>query len=220
MTAPLGASGFARGALDLLFPRRCAFCGRIDRDGLCADCDKKLPYREHLLREDSGFGRCAAPLRYEGGVREALRRFKFQGGRNAAAGFGLLIARAAAECYPGEFTLVTYAPVSAARKRERGYDQAELLARAASALWETKPVALLRKTKNNPAQSGIQSPQQRRDNVRDIYEAAAPERIRGGRILLIDDIVTTGSTLSECVRVLRENGAESVVCACVASARS
>lgn len=92
-------------------------------------------------------------------------------------------------------------------------DQARLLAESACRLWETKPLPLLRKTVHNPAQSGLKEAAARRANVLGVYEAVDPERISGHRILLVDDICTTGATLAECARVLREAGAADVVCA-------
>ncbi len=203
--------------LDLAFPPRCAICGRAGQHGVCPDCEKTLPYLETPLREEAGFGQCAVPLRYEGAVREALLRFKFHGARSAAEGLGLLLGRCAAEELGGAFDVVTWAPVSEKRRRRRGYDQSELLAREAARLWDTAPEPMLRKTRDNPPQSGLDAAA-RRGNVRGVYEAARPERIEGRRVLLVDDIVTTGSTLTECVRVLTAAGAKSVVCACVASA--
>ena len=70
--------------LDLFFPPKCAFCGRVGVHGTCASCEKTLPRLEIALREGAGFGKCAVPLRYEGAVREALLRFKFRGARSAA----------------------------------------------------------------------------------------------------------------------------------------
>lgn len=108
-------------------------------------------------------------------------------------------------------------PVSRKRLRKRGYDQAELLARTACRLWDTEPVRLLNKTADNPAQSGISDAAARRANVLGVYETCGDPA--GKRVLLIDDICTTGATLSECARVLKDAGAESVVCAAVAKTR-
>ena len=71
---------------------------------------------------------------------------------------------------------------------------------------------------DNPAQSGINSPEERRANVLGVYEAVKPERFAGKRLLLIDDIRTTGATLAECVRVLKEAGAADVLCLTLAAA--
>ena len=76
----------------------------------------------------------------------------------------------------------------------------------------------MRKSRNNPAQSGIRDEAARRANVLGAYEIVDPELIRGRRVLLLDDVITTGSTVSECARVLRTFGAEDVVCATLARA--
>lgn len=206
--------------LDFLFPQKCPFCGKVlDIPGICPKCQKNLPWTEgdDGLREGPGGLRCAAPLWYEGAVRESILRFKFQGVSSAAEPLGALIAQCAAERFSGEFDVVSWVPVSRKRLRQRGYDQAELLARAACRLWDTVPEGLLTKIVDNPAQSGIQDAAARRANVLGVYETAT--EVRGRRVLLIDDICTTGSTLSECVRVLRDAGAEDVPCAAVALAR-
>lgn len=204
--------------LDLIFPPRCAFCRAVGVHGVCPDCERSLPYASTQLCEGAQFGKCASPLLYEGAVRESLLRFKFHGVQSAAEGYGQLLARCAAEELGGEFDTVTWVPVSGERERERGYDQAYLLAEEAARLWGVEPVRLLRKVRNNAAQSGLSSAAERRGNVLGVYRAENIERITGARILLIDDILTTGSTLGECVRVLKEAGAESVVCATLARA--
>lgn len=205
--------------LDLLFPPKCPFCGRVlDRAGICGRCEAALPWtgEGETVRVLAGGLRCAAPLRYEGSVREGLLRFKFQGRSGAAEPLGELLAGCAAEAFSGEFDLVAWVPVSRRRLRERGYDQAELLARSACRLWDTKPVRLLEKRRHNAAQSGLEGAERRRENVRDVYRAL-PEA-RGRRILLVDDICTTGATLCACARALEGAGAEAVLCCCVAHA--
>ena len=128
--------------LDLLFPPRCPFCGKIqDKQGVCSICQKNLPVtREGESVRLLGAGlRCAAPLWYEDLARQGLLRFKFHDGISAADCLGEMIARCAAEAFYGEFDLVTWVPVSRRRLRRRGYDQAELLARAACRVWQTEP---------------------------------------------------------------------------------
>ena len=109
--------------------------------------------------------------------------------------------------------------MSRKRLRKRGYDQARLLAEAACRLWDTMPVRLLEKTVDNPAQSGLTEAAARRANVLGVYAPCPGAEIQGKRILLIDDICTTGATLTECVRVLKDAGAAEVVCAAVAHTR-
>ena len=206
--------------LDLLFPPRCPLCGKLGK-GICPDCDAKLPLvgQAQTVRRVGSF-RCAAPLWYEGVAREGLLRLKFRGTRSAARSFGELLARCAAEEFSGEFDVVTWVPVSKKRLRKRGFDQARLLAEEACRLWDRSPERLLVKIADNPAQSSIRGGvSARRANVLGVYEVRPGADVAGRRILLIDDICTSGSTLKECVRVLEEAGAQSVVCAVAAHAK-
>lgn len=198
--------------LDLFFPRRCPFCGHVLEKGqlLCGKCEKDLPYREEPPAE-TGL-RCAAPLWYEGSVRRAVLRLKFENRRSGVDCFARLMAECAAAHYPGSFDAVTWVPVSEKRLRQRGYDQAQCLAEALCRLWDTEPTETLRKTVDNPAQSGLTDRDQRRANVLGVYEAAAPDAVAGRHWLLVDDVCTTGATLDECRRMLLEAGAADVVC--------
>lgn len=203
--------------LDLVFPPKCPFCRKIqDAPGVCPDCEKALPWtgEDGGLRELPGGILCAAPLWYEGPVRDAVRRFKFQNGLSAAGPLGELIAQAAAERFSGEFDVVSWVPVSAKRLRKRGYDQSRLLAESACKLWGVKPERLLRKVRDNPAQSGLDSAEDRWENTRGVYEAVGG--LTGKRVLLIDDVCTTGSTLVSAVGTLLAAGAAGVVCAAAA----
>ena len=206
--------------LDLLFPPKCPFCRKVqDAPGMCPACETSLPWTDeaHSLRTLRGGLLCAAPLWYEDSVREAILRFKFHGGVSAAGPLGELIAQAAAERLSGEFDAVTWVPVSAKRLRQRGYDQALLLTENACKLWGVEPERLLRKVRDNPAQSSLDSAEDRWKNTEGVYEAAGEPA--GKRILLIDDVCSTGSTLVSAAGVLLAAGAAGVVCAAAAFPR-
>jgi len=208
--------------LNLIFPPKCPFCQKVqDSVGICLACEKALPRTK--AGEDCWNGTgglcCAAPLWYEDAARDALLRLKFRGAAAAAEPLGELMARCAAEHFSGRFDTVTWVPISRRRARERGYDQSELLARAACRLWDTKPQALLVKTVDNAPQSTMTDAAARRANVLGVYELRRGMAVSGKRILLVDDIHTTGATLEECIRVLRDAGAADVVCVVAAKAR-
>lgn len=208
------------GILDLLFPPKCPFCAKVrDVPGICPACMESLPWTDeaHGLRELAPGLLCAAPLWYDGPVREGIRRFKFQGGVGAAGPLGELIAQAAAERFSGGFDAVAWVPVSARRLRRRGYDQSRLLAENVCGFWGVTPEPLLRKIRDNPAQSSLESVEARRRNTEGVYEAAGD--LSGKRVLLIDDVCATGSTLSSCAGVLRKAGAAQIVCAVAAFPR-
>lgn len=198
--------------IDLFFPRCCPFCGKIT-DGalLCPSCAAALPITGEHPTVEGTYGRCAAPLYYERQVRDALLAFKFHGRMGGLDCFGEMLADCAAGSFAGEFDTVTWVPVSDKRRKARGFDQSYELCRAACRHWGVEPVATLRKVWDNPPQSGITAPEERRANVLGVYEAMA-ENVWGRRILLFDDVLTTGATMTECARMLRESGAAEVVC--------
>ena len=119
----------------------------------------------------------------------------------------------------GKYDVLTWAPVSRARKRKRGYDQSALLCREIGTQLRLEPIQTLRKIKDPPAQSTLADAAQRRANVSGSYRAEQPERFAGKRVLIIDDIVTTGATLAECSRTLLQAGASDVVYAAFAAPR-
>ena len=153
---------------------------------------------------------CFSVLRYEGDVRKSLHRYKF-GGVSAYAG---CYAKLLAECIEDNAVyadIVTWAPLSVRRLRERGYDQARLLAEGAAEYMETPCLPLLKKRRHNTAQSGTKSAEERRRNVRGVYACAGNTPLDGMTVLLVDDIVTTGATLDECAGVLRKAGASEIL---------
>ena len=141
------------------------------------------------------------------------------GRASAAEPLGALLAACAAERLSGLFDAVTYVPISRERRRQRGYNQAELLAAAACRHWDARPKAYLVKTVDNPPQSGLPDAAARWSNVTGVYRPAPGESVSGRRVLLIDDISTTGATFLECARTLRDNGAAAVYALSVACAR-
>ena len=175
--------------LDLLFPPRCAFCGRLVEEGdVCAACAEAL----------------------------GVRALKFGKKSWRARVFARYIAQTAAEELSGGFDAVSFVPVSLRRNFERGFDQARLLAEEAANIWGVKAEAVLRKDRHTRAQSSLQDAALRKTNVKGAYRVPHPERVRGRRFLLIDDVCTTGSTLSAAADALLEAGAAGVVCAVLA----
>lgn len=208
---------------EMLFPRKCVLCGTLlekNELDLCTQCRvhgpecpvkrTKLPFLDSWL----------AVWHYEGHVRGSLLRYKFHNKRHYAAAYGRLLSMKIAREREGQYDLITWVPISRVRKLRRGYDQVELLAQAVCAELQTEPVCCLRKIRHNPPQSGIVGQAQRRSNVLGVYEAVEPERFRNQRILLLDDIITTGATVGECARVLLTAGAKEVHCAAIAAAKS
>lgn len=206
----------------LLYPPKCLLCRKIlEREelDLCRDCRIDAPECRNDRKKLPFIDSWAAVWYYEGQARESLLRFKFRGARSYAAGYGRLLAMRLQEEHPEGFDLLTWVPISRRRKLRRGYDQVELLARAVGQELDMEPVRLLRKTRHNPPQSGIVGEAQRRANVLGAYRVEQPQLLEGKRVLLLDDIVTTGSTAGECARMLLTMGAKEVHFGAVAAAR-
>ena len=207
--------------LDLLFPPRCAFCGRLlDASGdVCPACEASLPYREeeHILSAIGGNQYlCARTFYYETMVREGVKALTFGKKSWRARVFARYIAQTAAEQLYGEFDAVTYVPVSWRRNFARGFDQARLLAEGTARVWGKQAESTLKKIRHTRAQSSLHDPRARKRNVKDAYTVPDPAKAAGRRFLLIDDVCTTGSTLSAAADALMEAGAAQVVCAVLA----
>ena len=219
MSRPLGA------LLDLLFPPRCVFCRRLlhrGEEGICPRCQQELPWALGAEAEQTGefFSLCASPLWYQDQVRASFHRYKFKGVRGYSRTYGRLVAQCVQDHLAGRYDLITWVPLSRARLLQRGYDQAMLLASAAALALDDVAAETLCKVRDTEAQSGLgKNDASRRANVLSAYQVTDPALVEGRRVLLIDDIVTTGSTLSECARVLRTAGATDVVCAALARSR-
>lgn len=197
----------------LLYPTHCPYCGQtIERDGYaCGACKKKLPgitYRRFAI----GGVPCASALPYTGIFAQAVKRYKFgkKGGR--ARALAVLILKAVREQYDlDDFDFVTCVP---ARKHvmHRAFPHAEYLARELAALADLPFCKTLEQFKKNKRQHTLRR-SQREKNVRGVFRITDSEAVRGKRVLLVDDIITTGYTLGECVRVLVRGKAKDVRCA-------
>lgn len=208
--------------LELLYPPRCAFCRKLlpAGAGVCRDCQKSLPYTQGVSQEQRFpyVPRCISPMYYDGAVRESILRYKFHG----LACYGKVYGEIMAKCIDEKqisCDIITWVPLSRRRKRSRGYDQAQLIARQISGILGLDCVPCLKKLRNNPAQSGTGSAKKRRENVEGIYAPLCPEQIQGKHILLVDDVVTTGATLSQCAKVLTKAGAAKVTAVSLARNR-
>ena len=229
----------------LLLPRQCLLCGRQPLWGgegpLCASCKMRLP-RPH----DSGCARCGSPLppglarknrcpgctsrpsfvhevrapyRYEGALRDLIQTFKFKPEPGLGRMIGSLLVRGL-EAHPFLTPLdqVTPVPLFPRRKRKRGFNQSELLARHVAGemglVLNTRSIFRWRDT-DSQIGKGVR---ERRRNVRGAFRFRRGSGPAGKRVLLIDDVLTTGSTASEAAHALKRGGAKVVVFASVARA--
>lgn len=218
------SSRFCTWLLDLLFPPRCAFCQKLLKQGetgFCSRCQTELPWIVGQAAEQKPefISLCVSPLWFQGEVRESIHRYKFSDRSCYAGTYVHLMAQCVSDHLADRFDLISWVPLSAKSLKKRGYDQSRLLAEGIAQELGADIVQTLRKVRNTRVQSGLSEEAERRANVLGAYEVTNTAQIEGKRVLLVDDVVTTGSTLSECARILRTYGAADVVCVTLARAR-
>lgn len=206
----------------ILFPPKCLLCRKIlgsEELDLCRTCRIDGPECRHFQKKLPFVDSWAAVWYYEEQARSSILRYKFYGARSNARGYARLLAMRLQEEHPDGFDLLTWVPISPLRKLRRGYDQVELLTRAVGRELGMEPIPLLKKIRNNPPQSGIVGQAHRRANVLGVYRVENADALAGKRILLLDDVITTGATVGECARMLLTAGCKEVHCGAVAVAR-
>lgn len=217
-----------RAALDFLLPPdiACVCCGSeravLPDYSVCADCAARLQRLQNVALSrcgdpDAGFAQAWAALAFAGAGRELIHRFKYDGQTYLARNLAYFLRDALADSGWRGDALVPV-PLHPKRCRERGYNQAALLARELSRLTGVPCWQALARTRNTPRQVGL-SAAQRAQNVRDAFALAPGRDVRGVSLLLVDDVLTTGATARACARVCMEKGARAVCVLTVAAAR-
>jgi ComF family protein len=195
----------------------CSVCGERVMSSY-ANCDDDGLRRCLVCRRvDRPFERAVAYGSYEGGLRELVHLLKYHGVRSAANVLGRMVAEAVASLDPlwnGQTVLIIPVPLFRGKRRQRGFNQAEMIASAmikASPARERLQLAtgILLRARETHSQIGLTS-HQRRENLRGAFSVARAPEVTGRQVLLVDDVYTTGTTASECARVLRRAGADKV----------
>ena len=197
-------------ALVPLAPPLCACCGTTVGGGgdgaepLCANCREQPP----------AFDRARAAFAYQGSLRAVVHCLKYRGKTQLARPLGGLMHSVYRDAWPSSSVdLILPVPLHRRRLRERGFNQALLLVRRWPQVAGVPPVPLdsgvLRRTRATAPQAGLDR-RDRRANIAGAFAVRRPERVAGRRLLLVDDVITTGATVGECARVLKQSGASRV----------
>ena len=209
---------------DLIFPRTCAGCGR-EGGYLCDECEATIPRLESpqcsACSAPSRLSLCAwcqsanqpfngitAPYRWTGVVQELVYSLKYRNVRASAPRLAeLMTAHLADRSIAAD--VIAPVPLHPSRERDRGYNQSELLTREISkSTGIPMSKEALTRTRNTPPQVSMSTPEERRKNV--VGAFACVGDVASKRVLLVDDVVTTGATVAECSAQLRNAGAASI----------
>ena len=192
----------------VFFPERCPYCHDVVRpcEIYCEECRDNMP--EHTYkRKIRGVYEVMSVVPYDGIYEDAILRLKGKKREQYAYQLAEYMAEKLKEDFGVlSFNSITCVPLHPDDHKERGFNQCELLAEYISKNLEVPYETLLKKTRKNKPQHSLPA-KDRRKNVEGVYKPADKKLIKGKRVLLIDDIVTTGSTLGECAKILEENGA-------------
>ena len=207
--------------LNLIFPPKCVLCRNLLDKGqtdLCHHCRTHAPEFSRAKRNIPFLAQWTAVWYYKDDVRKSIQRFKFGNLRGYCNVYARLLAVQLQKERLDTFDILTWVPTSFLRQLKRGYDQSALLARALGNELGVEAIQVLKKVRHTPPQSGIRDAARRRANVLGAYRVIDRELIAGKRILLLDDVITTGSTASECAKTMLIAGAKDVSFAAVAAA--
>ncbi len=217
------------------FPRRCKYCGEVilPEEELCEACKAYLPETEEPVcfycghsKEDCKckkhkhyYDKIAAPFYYEGAIVKAVDRLKFRQKPFLSEAYAEDMVNTIDKLYSEvKFDGVCCIPFSNQDRRRREFNQSELLARHISEKTGIELLNVLVKNYETSTQHMLKS-SGRRGNVFAAFDVENPEIIKGKRILLVDDIKTTGATLDECAKMLKIYGADEVYAICFAVAK-
>ncbi len=206
----------------LLFPPKCIFCQNIlsaEETDLCHNCRTFVQEHGSGKRNIQFIAKWTALWYYNSNVRESIHRYKFYGRQNYSKAYGRFLAMHLMQSeLIKDIDYITWVPTSFLRRIRRGYDQSKLVAAEVANHLDIPLVQALVKHRHTPPQSTIHGMAQRKANILGAYHASKNANIRGKRILLIDDILTTGCTASECAKILSLAGAKEVNFAALAAA--
>ena len=202
--------------LDWFFPNRCPVCGDlIDYDaGFCEKCSSRLTLFDEETKIANVDLFCAGCV-YDDSISPVILKLKNSRVGNGYYALALLIYKALGRNGMCSADLISYMPMTTEELKSRGYNQTELIARELGFMLDTGCMNTLVKVKEIKKQKAL-GRRSRERNMMNAFEASQDIALNGKRVLLIDDVCTTGSTLSEAARALKAAGAESVYAAAAA----
>ena len=205
---------FINSALDYFFPPICGMCGKINENYICNNCYENIKkIKKCVINEynNRNFSKHLYIFRYEGIIRNKIIEYKFEDKGYLYKMFAKIILSDKKTCnFIKKYDVIISVPISKKRKKKRGYNQSELVANElAQKLNQDIWTDIIIKKKDNKPQSELNK-LERIKNVEDIYEINKPIEVKNKKVLLLDDIYTTGSTVNEIARKLKQNQTQEI----------
>ena len=193
--------------INLIYPPVCAFCGKINKNLLCENCKKDIEKIEkfHLDKYDSKYYEEHAYMFKYKAIRDKILAYKFDDKAYYYKTIVNILLNNKKMCeILKSYDIIIPVPIHNKRRKERGYNQTELIAREIAKKAELEYINILEKCKNTIPQSTL-SKEERIENSKDIYRTKEPskQKIKDKKVLIFDDIYTTGSTVNECAKVIK-----------------
>ena len=200
--------------LNLIYPEVCGMCGRLSYESICNKCYiniKKYETNLELSGKNKYFDEGMYIYEYKDNIRNKIIEYKFQDQSYLYKTFGRIVLKNKKICGILEkYDIIIPVPIHKKRKQKRGYNQAELIARYISKNLNIDcENNVLVKTKNVISQTKLNK-KDRINSVKNVFNIKNEEKINNKNIVLFDDIYTTGSTLNECSKILKNAGAKKV----------
>ena len=200
--------------LDTIFPPKCGFCGKINKDFICKKCENKIKYlkNDYIIKtKNERYRYHLYAYKYKNEIRDKMLNFKFNDEPELADTFSKLIIKNEKICrFLETYDIIIPVPMHIKKQTVRGYNQADLIAKKIAKELHIEYVKdTLIKVRKTETQSSLNA-SQRKSNVKDAYDCKMKEKIKDKKVILFDDIYTTGSTATECAKVLKQSGAKEV----------
>ena len=196
--------------LNLIYPPICGICGKLDEDFLCKSCQKQLEKQakfeiEKRASKSYYFQEHLYIFQYQGMIRKIILNYKFNDRAYLYKTIvNFLLKNKKIFAFLKSYDTIVPVPISQKRRKERGYNQSELISKELAKQLEIEyNQRSLYKKKNIMEQSKLNK-EQRRINIQGVYELYNQKSLTNKKILLVDDIYTTGSTANECCRILSQ----------------
>lgn len=203
--------------LSFLFPQVCVICGKLDKDWTCEKCRKRIEKLEktRIIKYSNrykNFNKLLYLFEYDKIIRKLILQYKFFDKAYLSKFFSKIILKNKKVCGILYFyDIIIPVPMSTKKKQKRGYNQTELIARnIAKDLNLSLSLNNLQKIKDTKTQSKLNE-EERQNNIKNVFIANNKLELKNKRIVLFDDIYTTGATVNECSRVLIEAGAKEIL---------